>query len=506
MATTHIMELLESSNERNEVLNERSTIPVKVVKQKRQQFKSPMDNVDSPINIITELVRKNYSKLTHARNTHEVIASRMNILDNREDLIAFIGQHLKPKDIEKKQNGEVFTPPELIKQKFDKLTEIDPSVWTDPSKKFLDPANGIGNYPALAFHRLMDGLKDAIPDEYQRKKHILENMLYMCELNKKNVEVSKKLFDPKGEFKLNIHCGSFLELDTKDVWGVEKFDVIIGNPPYNGGLWGKFVRISLRLLEKNGYLVFVHPSNWRKPEDKTGEIMNKYNVKFIKIYDIHQTMNIFKCNLRVDWYVLQKIKTSNNITIIVDDKNKVYNINTNNKPFIPNNNLTLIYKLLDIDCPKLNIIRSHKIISNSKKLLESATNTHKFKVLTNLNSKERKIKYTDTPLEDVYDKPKVLMSYSLNLYPFYDTEISPTEHVFYQLVDNEEEGAKLISYLESKLFKLVMKSLKMIGYQTDHKVFKYLPDITKKIDIVNEMNINKLFNFTEEEIITIQNV
>jgi len=119
----------------------------------------------------------------------------MNILDNQEDLITFIGKHLKPKEIEKKQNGEVFTPPDLIHQKLDKLAEIDPSVWTDPSKKFLDPASGIGNYPALAFHRLMGGLKDTIPDEYQRKKHILENMLYMCELNKKNVEVSKKMFD-----------------------------------------------------------------------------------------------------------------------------------------------------------------------------------------------------------------------------------------------------------------------------------------------------------------------
>ena len=154
--------------------NERTTKPAKVVKRKKTRpVEQKVDNVVSPMSIITELVMKNYSKLSHARNTYEVIASRMNILDSQEDLIAFIGQHLKPKEIEKKQNGEVFTPPELIKQKFDKLTEIDPSVWTDPSKKFLDPANGIGNYPALAFHRLMDGLSTAIPDEYEyRTNHI----------------------------------------------------------------------------------------------------------------------------------------------------------------------------------------------------------------------------------------------------------------------------------------------------------------------------------------------
>ena len=40
----------------------------------------------------------------------------MNLLDNQEDLITFLGQHLKPKEIEKKQNGEVFTPPDIIHQ------------------------------------------------------------------------------------------------------------------------------------------------------------------------------------------------------------------------------------------------------------------------------------------------------------------------------------------------------------------------------------------------------
>lgn len=137
-----------------------------------------------------------------------------------------------------------------------------------PVKKFLDPANGIGNYPALAFHRLMDGLKEVIQDEYERKKHILENMLYMCELNKKNVEVSKKLFDTNGEFKLNIHCGSFLELDTKEVWGVEKFDVIMGNSPYNvsgtkateNTIWQLFVKNSFDILNKNGYC--IRSSTW----------------------------------------------------------------------------------------------------------------------------------------------------------------------------------------------------------------------------------------------------
>ena len=43
----------------------------------------------------------------------------------------------------------------------------------------------MGNYPVAVYLRLMKSLD--IEDKQERKKHILENMLYMCELNKKNV-------------------------------------------------------------------------------------------------------------------------------------------------------------------------------------------------------------------------------------------------------------------------------------------------------------------------------
>ena len=52
-----------------------------------------------------------------------------------------------------------------------------------------------------------------------KEKNILENMLYMSELNKKNVFISKQIFDIENKYKLNIHEGSTLELDINKVWG-----------------------------------------------------------------------------------------------------------------------------------------------------------------------------------------------------------------------------------------------------------------------------------------------
>ena len=39
------------------------------------------------------------------------------------------------------------------------------------------------------------------------KKYILENMLYMSELNKKNILIMKQIFDINNEYKLNIYEG-----------------------------------------------------------------------------------------------------------------------------------------------------------------------------------------------------------------------------------------------------------------------------------------------------------
>jgi type I restriction-modification system DNA methylase subunit len=60
----------------------------------------------------------------------------------------------------RKENDEVFTPDSLINEMLDKLP---PSTWTDPSKTFLDPCAGLGNFSVQMLKRLMTGLEGAIP-------------------------------------------------------------------------------------------------------------------------------------------------------------------------------------------------------------------------------------------------------------------------------------------------------------------------------------------------------
>jgi len=135
-------------------------------------------------------------------------------LDKKKELLKLLMDSLTPKETEKKQFGEVFTPLELIEEMLDKLPS---HVWSDPNLKWLDPAAGIGNFPVCIYYRLMDGLSKTFPNEQERKSHILKNMLFMSELNTKNVFVLKLLFNEE-----NIYCGDSLKLDANQVWDVNQ--------------------------------------------------------------------------------------------------------------------------------------------------------------------------------------------------------------------------------------------------------------------------------------------
>jgi hypothetical protein len=63
----------------------------------------------------------------------------------------------------------------------------------------------MGIFPKAIYYKSMDGLKEKIPDEQKRKKHILEKQIYMGELNKKNCFVIKQIFNINDEYKLNLY-------------------------------------------------------------------------------------------------------------------------------------------------------------------------------------------------------------------------------------------------------------------------------------------------------------
>ena len=146
-------------------------------------------------------------------------------LIQNEKVSNMIHKHLDVRSDEKKEFGEVFTPINLILE----TLKLPKSCWTNPDLKWLDPSCGIGNFPVIAYYKLMDGLKKTIKKKQARSKHIIENMLYMVELNPSNVKICKKIFkNIDSNSKPNIQKISYFDFKPDF-----EFDIIMGNPPWN---------------------------------------------------------------------------------------------------------------------------------------------------------------------------------------------------------------------------------------------------------------------------------
>ena len=473
---------------------------------------APLSLTSKPdsFDILIKIIVNNYKKLNDARETFEVISSRMSVIDNPLELVAFIGQHLKTKEFEKKEFGEVFTPPILIYQKFGKLVNADPTIWTDPSKKFLDPANGIGNYPAIAYQNLMEGLKNAIPNEAARKKHILENMLYMCELNELNVEIARKLFDPDNIYDLKLYQGSYLDLDPMQEWGVERFDVVFGNPPYQppsngkkGGksLWPIFVQKSMNLLKPNGFLVFVHPALWRKPKNELHDLMFGKQFHYLSIHTKQEGDKLFHATTRYDWYILQNTEATRPTMVHFDDGMEISVMIQPSLQFIPNHGHDIFTKILSNPGPTLNALSTHEGSTGSKNT--SNTKSGVFcHPLVNSVSKTKGINcmYSSKPLKNQFAQ-KVIFSNGEFVLPFYDRGVfGTTQGGIFIAVSSEAEGQKIARFLKSKLIYYIVSATKWSNFETNKQIFWSIPHPHELPDNMTDAEIYAYFGLTLEEI------
>jgi hypothetical protein len=111
-----------------------------------------------------------------------------------------------------KQTAEVFTPTELVQEMLDKLEEQDPTLFSDPSKTFLDNSCGDGQF-----------LSEVVIRKMERSGCTLEQALrttYGIELMEDNVrECRKRLAGPNPTPEIlkivesNIICHDALTYD-----------------------------------------------------------------------------------------------------------------------------------------------------------------------------------------------------------------------------------------------------------------------------------------------------
>lgn len=267
---------------------------------------------------------------------------------DEEKITGFIEKHLPIKKIEKDKYGEVFTSPVLINKMLDLFPK---NIWTNHKLSWLDPSVGVGFFMMFVYMRLMNGLKKWQSNAKKRSKHIIENMLFMVELNKKNCAVCTSIFGDN----TNIICGDFL--DTVNFLGTNNsFDCIVGNPPFqddyglssngkriNGGKSKLYERIFLKsfsLLKKGGYLSFVVPDNiFSGNGSQSYQTIIQNRVPFVSLNPSNQSF-FHKIQQNVCYFILQKLP-SQMLTTIEHDDQQTFQIKLQDRPVNPIRNWTL---------------------------------------------------------------------------------------------------------------------------------------------------------------------
>lgn len=435
-------------------------------------------------------------------------------------------------------NDEVFTPPEIANRMLDLLPK---EIWSDSKVKFLDPFCKSGVFLREITKRLLEGLSEEIPDVQKRLDHILHHQVYGMAITELTSLVSRRSLycskDASSEYSISrfdeasgniafheiphtwnestgkcIYCGAsrevyergedkeshayqFIHTDNpKELFNNMKFDVIIGNPPYqlnDGGgrdsaaipLYDKFVQKAKQLAPH--FLIMIIPARWytggRGLDDFRDNMISDTRLKVI--HDYPETDDCFPgLNIRGGvCYFLWDSLYHGDCTIINHIKGKMIEmkrpLKEANIPLLIryNQSISIMKKVL-----KFKEVSLGKYVSTSKPFGMRSN----FSDFTSIQTEMHSVKlyrfgengYVAKKIivknEKLIDRYKVLVSkaspggdeypHSIVSQPIVSEPNSVCTETYLVIkdVDSRTEAENLVSYIKTRFFRFMMSLVK----------------------------------------------
>ncbi len=445
-------------------------------------------------------------------------------------------------------NDEVFTPPGLANQMLDLLPS---SLWSNKEVKFLDPVSKSGVFLREIVQRLMLGLEKEIPDQQKRINHICQNQIFGIAiteltslLSRRSVYCSKiatgkysicdNFKDEQGNIifsrtehvwesgkcsycganqseydrgnVLETHAYQFLHTeDPSKIFNGMKFDVIIGNPPYqlsDGGakasakpLYHQFVQQAKKLNPT--YLTMIIPSRWFSggkglDEFRSEMLGDKRLTKLVDYFDSDECFPGVDISGGVCYFLWEKKPgDSCEITTIRNGKKSVMKRSlqeTGGDTFVRfNEAISILRKVSSYNEPKFSqLISSRKpfgLTTDTK--IDKKTSSDHVKIFSFPNNgyiKQSEIKQNS----NLINANKVFVSYAYGergAFPYLvigkpflgEPQTCCTEtYLLIGPFESKEESENVISYMKTRFFRFLVLLRKNTQHATG-KVYQFVP-------------------------------
>jgi hypothetical protein len=470
--------------------------------------------LETETDLIKEVLKPIISKIDkiYIYDIYKTIMS--NIIDKHQDIVNqiveiynntpsdklrdIIASHFIASAEEEIKNAEIPTPPSLCDNM---LKQIPETFWTS-IQKVGELCCGKGNFVLAIFDKFYEGLKTTYPDNFERCKIISTKCLYFTDINPLDIFITKSIlkchiqsYCGKCEINYKFNCDVLdtLKTDIKNKFNIKGFNAIIGNPPYNSPgktgtgntIWQFFTKKSIdEWLVNGGYLLYVHPPGWRKPNTTKSKFVGMYKkmaidnqLIYIEMHNAKDGKKVFNKGTRYDFYLLQKIKR-NCKTKINDIDNNKYELNLSKLEWLPNSNIIDIMKILNNDTDTTNkcpvIYNRSNYGSDKDYTSETKTDIYKYPLVHSTNKKGIRYRYSNCNNKGHFGISKVIFGQAGINDVIVDLkgEYGMTEHAIAIEVINMNEANNLKIALLSNKFNEILKSTMYSNFMIDWRIFQ----------------------------------